>query len=105
MLAVYISLMLAATWCVQAVFETGNDIDPWIDAITNLKTFYVVSLLLVITLTAILIAGHNSLVEEKFESERKRRLMTDSMAHDMKTPLSIIRNYGELLLDRGTPAK
>ena len=105
MLAVYISLMLAATWCVQAVFETGNDIDPWIDAITNLKTFYVVSLLLVITLTAILIAGHNSLVEEKFESERKRRLMTDSMAHDMKTPLSIIRNYGELLLDGGTPAK
>jgi len=105
MLAVYISLMLAATWCVQAVFETGNDIDPWIDAITNLKTFYVISLLLVITFTAILIAGHNSLVEEKFESERKRRLMTDSMAHDMKTPLSIIRNYGELLLDGGTPAK
>ena len=105
MLAVYISLMLAATWCVQAVFETGNDIDPWIDAIANLKTFYVISLLLVITLTAILIAGHNSLVEEKFESERKRRLMTDSMAHDMKTPLSIIRNYGELLLDGGTPAK
>ena len=105
MLAVYISLMLAATWCVQAVFETGNDIDPWIDAIANLKTFYVISLLLVITLTAILIAGHNSVVEEKFESERKRRLMTDSMAHDMKTPLSIIRNYGELLLDGGTPAK
>ena len=105
MSAVYLSLMLAATWCVQAVFDTGVDINPWLDAFSKLKVFYVLSLLLVIVLTAILIAGHNSVIEDKFESERKRRLMTDSMAHDMKTPLSIIRNYGELLLEGGTSTK
>ena len=105
MSAVYLGLMLAATWCVQTIFESDNNIHPWIDTISNLKTFYILSLLLVITLTAILIACHNSVIEDKFESERKRRLMTDSMAHDMKTPLSIIRNYGELLLEDGTPEK
>ena len=105
MSAVYLSLMLAATWCVQALFDTGVDINPWLDAFSKLKVFYVLSLLLVIVLAAILIAGHNSVIEDKFESERKRRLMTDSMAHDMKTPLSIIRNYGELLLEGGIPEK
>ena len=99
MTAVYLSLMLAATWCVQSVFESGSNIHPWIDTISSLKTLYVLSLLIIITLTAVLIACHNSVIEDKFESERKRRLMTDSMAHDMKTPLSIIRNYGELLLE------
>ena len=99
MTAVYLSLMLAATWCVQSVFESGSNIHPWIDTISSLKTLYVLSLLIMITLTAVLIACHNSVIEDKFERERKRRLMTDSMAHDMKTPLSIIRNYGELLLE------
>ena len=96
MAAVYLSLMLAATWCMQAVFEAESDIDPWLYAVSKLKTLYILSLLIMIVLTAILIARHNSVIEDKFESERKRRLMTDYMAHDMKTPLSIIRNYGEL---------
>lgn len=105
MLAVYLSLMLAATWCMQAVFEVGADINPWIYAMTELKVLYILSLLLMVVLTAILIAAHNSVIEDKFESERRRRLMMDSMAHDMKTPLSIIRNYGELLLESGTQTK
>ena len=105
MVTVYLSLMLAATWCVQAVFGAESDINPWLYAVSNLKTLYILSLLILIALTAILIAGHNSVIEDKFESERKRRLMMDSMAHDMKTPLSIIRSYGELLLEDGAPDK
>ena len=79
--------------------------NPWLYAFSNLKILYILSLLLMIIFTAILVAGHNSVIEDRFESERKRRLMMDSMAHDMKTPLSIIRNFGELLLEGGTPAK
>ena len=79
--------------------------NAWMYAFSKLKLLYILSLLLVLTLTAILVAGHNSVIEDRFESERKRRLMMDSMAHDMKTPLSIIRNYGELLLEDGTPVK
>ena len=105
MTAVYLSLMLAVTWCVKTALKTGNEAGQWTDTIADLKVFYVLALLIVITLTAILIASHNSLIEDKFESERKRRLMTDSMAHDMKTPLSIIRNYGELLLGSATQEK
>lgn len=105
MTAVYLSLMLAVTWCVKTALKTGNEAGQWTDTIAGLKVLYVLALLIVITLTAILIASHNSLIEDKFESERKRRLMTDSMAHDMKTPLSIIRNYGELLLGSETREK
>ncbi len=105
MTAVYFSLMLAATWCVKTVLRSGGGAGQWTDTIASLKLFYVLAMLIVITLTAILIATHNSLIEDKFESERKRRLMTDSMAHDMKTPLSIIRNYGELLLGSETSEK
>jgi len=77
-----------------AVTVTMN---PWLYAADNLRLFYpAAALIFVIAASALLLLQGNEL-GERLEYERRRRLLTDSLAHDMKTPLSVIRSYGELL--------
>ena len=77
-----------------AVTVTMN---PWLYAADKLRLFYpAAALLLVIAASALILLQGNEL-GERLEFERRRRLLTDSLAHDMKTPLSVIRSYGELL--------
>ena len=83
----------------------GNDyllavtvtMNPWLYAVDKLKTFYPAAALLFIIAASALILLQGSEIGERLEYERRRRLLTDSLAHDMKTPLSVIRSYGELL--------
>ena len=74
-------------------------LNPWLYAFKKLKYLYPLAALIMIILAEILITRHNHLLEERLEGEKRRRFMADSMAHEMKTPLSVIHNYGELLLD------
>ena len=53
----------------------------------------------------ILMGGHSKVLERQWEVEEKRRRMMDAMAHDLKTPLGIIKNYGEVLLEEQNPQK
>lgn len=77
-----------------AVTVTMN---PWLYAADKLRLFYpAAALIFVIAASALLLLQGNEL-GERLEYERRRRLLTDSLAHDMKTPLSVIRSYGELL--------
>jgi|GEM_PF-2548816 len=71
----------------------------WKYAYTELKSFYFLLLLVMLFLGTLLIFSHNDLITEKFESERRRRLMADSMAHELKNPLGVIRNCGEFLIE------
>ena len=83
----------------------GNDyllavtvtMNPWLYAVDKLKTFYPAAALLFIIAASALILLQGNEIGERLEYERRRRLLTDSLAHDMKTPLSVIRSYGELL--------
>ena len=77
-----------------AVTVTMN---PWLYAVDKLRLFYpAAALIFVIAASALLLLQGNEL-GERLEYERRRRLLTDSLAHDMKTPLSVIYSYGELL--------
>ena len=83
----------------------GNDyllavtvtMNPWLCAVDKLKTFYPAAALLFIIAASALVLFQGNEIGERLEYERRRRLLTDSLAHDMKTPLSVIRSYGELL--------
>lgn len=93
-LVTYICVMFTATW-----WDAYNNDRSVYYAAKNLHVFYLLSAIVMIILTAFLIISVNRLIEDKFESERRRRLFADAMAHDMKTPLSIISNYAELIMD------
>ncbi len=68
-------------------------------AVGALTDFYITLLLIIFFLSWILVKGHNSVIESHLETESKRRRMMDSMAHEMKTPLSVIKSFGEVLLE------
>lgn len=74
-------------------------------AISTLNKFYLCVLLMMILVSIILISGHNAIIERRLETEKKRRYMMDSMAHEMKTPLSVIKGFGELLLEESNHDK
>lgn len=71
----------------------------------KLTDFYVVSAIIILLMGFALITGHNRTIDRRLETEFKRRGMMDSMAHEMKTPLSIIRNYGEVLKEEKDEVK
>lgn len=96
-LLTYVCVMLTATW-----WDACSNDRTFYFAAKNLHVFYMLSAVVVIILTAFLLSSINRLIEDKFESERRRRLIADAMAHDMKTPLSIISNYAELIIDEGS---
>ncbi len=80
-------------------------IHPLMYAMNNLIDFYITLMLIVLLMATVLIKGHNSVIEKRFETEIKRRHMMDSMAHEMKTPLSAIKGYGEVLLEEKDESK
>jgi len=78
---------------------------PLMYALDGLVDFYITLLLILFIMGTVLIHWYNYVIEKRFETERKRRHMMDSMAHEMKTPLSVIKGYGEVLLEETDDAK
>ena len=74
-------------------------------AMKKMAEFYLLSAFIILLLGCALIAGNNQSIEKRMETEFKRRGMMDSMAHEMKTPLSIIRNYGEIIKEETDESK
>ena len=71
----------------------------------QMAEFYGLTAFIIMLLGCALISGNNRSIEKRMETEFKRRGMMDSMAHEMKTPLSIIRNYGEVLKEETDETK
>jgi nitrogen-specific signal transduction histidine kinase len=87
--------LLSDKYCLSLTVK----VNTWEYAFRHLVDYYVCALLIMMILASMLIMGHNDVISRKFENERRRRLMADSMAHEMKNPLGIIRNSGEFLLE------
>lgn len=83
----------------------GAEARPLSYAYSKLKLLYFFSAAIFVILGGILLGGHSKVLERQWESEKKRRRMMDAMAHDLKTPLGIIKNYGEVLLEEGEAQK
>lgn len=76
------------------------DSHPWLAAMDDMKAVYLICLLLM----AICCGGILHVLERGYRKqaalEEDRRDFTNAMAHELKTPLSVIRGYAENLLER-----
>lgn len=61
------------------------------------KWFYFLIMLSCFLVGMILIGSYFRILDRQYEMEQRRRRMSDAVAHEMKTPLGIIKNYSEAL--------
>ena len=78
---------------------------PWLAAMDYLKYVYLASLTFIIICAAVLIIAMERTYRQRARMEEYRRDFTNAMAHEMKTPLSVIRGFAENLLDNPDTGK
>ncbi|MCQ4635161.1 HAMP domain-containing histidine kinase [Anaerovorax odorimutans] len=93
----------------KAGFVQLGDGDYWLGysiidhpALKALKSSLWLDFLMMLVCAAVgmvLIGSYCRTLDAQYEAEKKRRQMSDAMAHEMKTPLGIIKNYSEVLLE------
>lgn len=76
-------------------FLTVNQ--PFPEVIKECMKLYFVWFVVFVLIGGAFIGIHCRTIDLQNKLERNRRNMTDHLAHEMKTPLSIIKNYGEAL--------
>jgi hypothetical protein len=76
------------------------DYYPWEDIIPKAIPLYLVSFIMVLAMTIILSKALYKTYEKQEMIERNRRELTSAIAHELKTPLGIIRTYGEGLKEK-----
>lgn len=72
---------------------------PWAAAIHYLTPIYLTGLALMLTGIAKVIYTANQISKQRNAMEEIRRDFTNAMAHELKTPLSVIRGFAENLLE------
>lgn len=70
---------------------------PWFYAVSTMKWFYFLIALICLLAGILLIGSYSRVLDARFEAEKRQRQMANAVAHEMKTPLGIIKNYGEVL--------
>ena len=70
---------------------------PWLAAMDHLKYVYLASLILMLTCIVKVLYVTNKTYEQRAATEDMRRDFTNAIAHELKTPLSIIRGFAENL--------
>ncbi|WP_242841816.1 sensor histidine kinase [Clostridium beijerinckii] len=76
------------------------DYYPWEDVLPKAIPLYIVSFSIVIAVVIILSKGLYKTYEKQVVLEKNRRELTSAIAHELKTPLGIIRTYGEGLKEK-----
>lgn len=77
----------------------------WADAIHYMKHLYVAGLALTLACMFLVIDAFNRIYTRQMALEETRRDFTNAMAHELKTPLGIIRNFAENLIERNMEEK
>lgn len=78
---------------------------PWVDTFDYMKHLYVAGLGLTLVCMFLVIDAFNQIYSRQMTIEENRRDFTNAMAHELKTPLSIIRNFAENLIERNMEEK
>lgn len=76
------------------------DYYPWEDILPKAIPLYLISFIMVLAMTLILSKGLYKTYEKQGNLEKNRRELTSAIAHELKTPLGIIRTYGEGLKEK-----
>ncbi|MDF2540916.1 MAG: histidine kinase [Herbinix sp.] len=82
------------------ILTTYHTFYPYLYALDNLKYVYLFSFLFGILCAFILAFQLSRLHEKQLLLEKSRRHFTQAMAHELKTPMGIIRNYSEGLKEK-----
>lgn len=77
----------------------------WWHTVRPLLPTYLLYALVILLLGLVLINEYKHTIGFKLQNEQHRRNLMDSLAHEMKTPLAVIRNYGEVLLEETNEEK
>ena len=78
---------------------------PWLSAIRDLKTIYFLGTLLCIASVYIVSRNILKTYDKQKELDDTRNAFVASMAHDLKTPLAVIKGYSENLMENDDKKK
>ncbi len=79
--------------------------NTWFDAFAYMKSLYLAGMVLTLVCMFVTIAAFNQVYEQQMALEDTRRDFTNAMAHELKTPLGVIRNFAENLLEHNMEEK
>lgn len=78
---------------------------PWRDAMIYMKSAYIAGKLLTLACMFLLFLAFDRLQRQQDALEQRRRDFTNAIAHELKTPLAIIRNFAENLAEHNMEEK
>ena len=82
-----------------AYLEIRMESRPWLAAVDYMKYVYLVGAVLTAACMLAVIGMMNKVYVRQAALEETRRDFTNAMAHELKTPLGVIRNFAENLLE------
>ena len=82
-----------------AYLEIRMEVCPWAAALNYMKYAYLAGIVLTLACMFLVLYVFNQTDQRQKALEQTRRDITNAMAHELKTPLGIIRNFAENLLE------
>lgn len=88
-----------------AYMEIRMEECPWSAAAAYMKYMYLAGALLMFACMLLLIRAFNKVYERQMALEETRRDFINAAAHELKTPLAVIRNFAENLMEHNMEEK
>lgn len=88
-----------------AYIEVRMEERPWIAAFDYMKYVFLAGLVLAVGCMMWIVRAFNRTYDRQMALEATRRDLTNAMAHELKTPLGIIRNFAENLIEHNMEEK
>ena len=85
--------------------ELRMESSPWLAAMDYMKYVYLAGFVLTFTCGVKMALVFRGIYDSQMALEEMRRDFTNAMAHELKTPLGIIRNFAENLMERNMEEK
>ncbi len=89
----------------DAYMEIRMEERPWSAAFAYMKYVYLAGFMLTSACMLLVIHAFNSVYDRQMALEETRRDFTNAAAHELKTPLAIIRNFAENLVEHNMEEK
>lgn len=83
----------------------ASECHPWMAAVNYMRYVYLSWLILMLACMSIVIGILHRTNKERASMEENRRDFTNALAHEMKTPLGVIRGFSENLMENTVPEK
>lgn len=88
-----------------AYIEVRMEERPWITAFDYMKYVFLAGFVLAVGCMVWIVRAFNRTYDRQMALEATRRDLTNAMAHELKTPLGIIRNFTENLIEHNMEEK